>query len=128
MGMYSMKFHEVAKYFLNPPLMPVNHLTVLVNKRTWDSLPDDLKIALEQAFIIAGMQITANQNWTGEQWGLNKMKEEAGVTVNELKGEDLKKAKQIAYELWEEEAKKSPEAKKLVEMVKDYQRTMGYMD
>lgn len=126
MGMHSMKFHEVAKYYLNPPLMPVNHLTILVNQRAWDSLPDDLKVALEMAVVRAGLDMTAHQNWTGENWGLNQMAK-AGVTVNQLTGADLQKAEEVAYALWEEEAKKSPEAAELVNMQKDYLRTLGYM-
>lgn len=126
MGMYSMKFHEVCKNFLWPPLMPVNHLTVLVNKKTWDSLPPDLQVALEQAMIKAGMDMTYHQNWTGEQWGLSKMAQK-GVKLNVLKGADLAKAEEVAYSLWDEEAKKSPEAAELVGMIKSYMKEMGYM-
>ncbi|MCJ8500869.1 TRAP transporter substrate-binding protein DctP [Desulfatitalea alkaliphila] len=127
MGMHSMKFHEVAKYYLYPSLMPINHLTVLVNQKAWDALPEDLQVALEQAVVRAGMDITAHQNWSGEQWGLRQMAK-AGVTINHLTGEDLKKAEEVAYGLWEEEAQKSPEAAELVGMMKDYMRTMGYME
>ena len=126
MGMYSMKFHEVAKYFLYPPIMPVNHLTILVNERAWKSLPDDLKACLEEAMVRAGLDMTAHQNWTGEQWGLNQMYK-AGVTLNELQGADLAKAQQVAFDIWDEEAKKSPECATLVKMQKDYLRTLGHI-
>jgi TRAP-type mannitol/chloroaromatic compound transport system substrate-binding protein len=126
MGMYSMKFHEVCKYILYPPIQPVNHLTVLVNKKTWDSLPKDLQVMLEEAFIKAGMDMTYHQNWTGEQWGLTQMAKK-GVKVNALTGEDLAKAEEVAYAIWEEEAKKSPEAAQLVNMIKDYMKELGYM-
>ena len=124
MGMYSMKFHEVAEYFLWPPVNPINHLTVLVNEKAWKSLPDDLKVILEQAMVRAGLDMTAHQNWTGERWGLSQM-EKAGVTINELKGADLQKAEEVAFQIWDEEAKKSPECAELVRMTKDYLRTMG---
>jgi TRAP-type C4-dicarboxylate transport system substrate-binding protein len=126
MGMYSMKFHEVCKNFLYPPLMPVNHLTVLVNKKSWDALPADLKAILEEGMIKAGLDMTAHQNWTGEQWGLNKMAEK-GVKMNVLKGADLAKAEEVAYAIWDEEAKKSPESAELVKMVKSYMKEMGHM-
>lgn len=50
-----------------------------------------------------------------------------GVTINELKGNDLEKAQEVAFQIWDEEAKKSPECAELVKMTKDYLRTMGYI-
>ena len=128
MGMYSMKFHEVCKYFLYPPLMPVNHLTILVNRKAWDSLTDDLKPILEFAFIKAGLDMTAHQNWTGEQWALNVMMKKHKVTMNELKGNDLKVAEKAAFAIWDDEAKKSPSCAELVGKVKDYMKVLGHME
>jgi TRAP-type mannitol/chloroaromatic compound transport system substrate-binding protein len=128
MGMYTMKFQEVCKYFLYPPLMPVNHGTILVNQKAWDSLTDDLKQMLELGFIKAGLDMTNNQNFTGEQWGLNVMQKKYGVKVNTLSGEDLKRAHQVAYQIWDEEAKKSPSCAELVEKIKDFMKTMGHVD
>lgn len=128
MGMYSMKFHEVCKYFLNPPLMPVNHMSVLVNQKAWDSLSPDLKQMLEFGFIRAGLDMTNHQNFTGEQWSLNEMKRKHKVTINTLTGNDLKAAKKAAYEIWDEEAKKSPSCAELVQKIKDFMKTMGHMD
>ncbi len=125
-AMHSVKFHEVAKNFLWPPIMPINTANVIVNERAWNSLPADLKVALEQAVIIAGLNHTYHQNWTGEQWGLTQMKK-AGVKINELKGAELGKAEKVAHALWEKEAKRSPASAKLVNMTKNYMRTMGYM-
>lgn len=125
-AMHAVKFHEVAKYFLSPPIMPINCANVIVNQRAWDSLPDDLKVILEHALMKAGMDHTLHQNWTGEAWGLEQM-DKAGVTINYLTGDDLKKAQKVAFELWEDEAKRSPASAKLVEMIKDYMKTMGHI-
>src|SRR4030042_3699168 len=120
MGMYSMKFHEVGKYFLSPPLMPVNHMTVLVNQKAWDSLPSDLKPILEFGFIKAGLDMTNHQNFTGEQWGLNEMQKKHKVTICTLTGNDLKRAQKVAFDIWDDEAKKSPSCAELVQKIKDY--------
>lgn len=125
-AMHAVKFHEVAKYFLVPPIMPVNTANVIVNQKAWDSLPSDLQAALEQAMIIAGLNHTYHQNWTGEQWGLTKMRA-AKVNIVELKGAELDKAEKVAHALWEKEAKRSPASKKLVDMTKDYMKQMGYL-
>ena len=126
MGMLSVKFHEVAKNFLWPPLMPVNTANVIVNQKAWDSLPPDLQVALEQAMLMAGLNHTNHQNWTGEQWGLTKMKE-AGVKINELSDAELDKAEKVAQDLWAIQAKRSPASAKLVDMTKDYMKQMGYL-
>jgi TRAP-type mannitol/chloroaromatic compound transport system substrate-binding protein len=127
MGKYTTRLHEVAKFFLYPPLMPVNSANVIVNQKAWNSLPDDLKAILEQAVIMAGIGHTVHQNWTGERWGLVQL-QKSGVTMNYLEGEDLKKAEEVAFKLWEVQAKRSPASKKLVEMKKDYLKTMGYLE
>jgi TRAP-type C4-dicarboxylate transport system substrate-binding protein len=124
--MHAVKFHEVAKYFLWPPLMPVNTANVIVNQKAWDSLPPDLQEALEQAMIMAGLNHTYHQNWTGEQWGLTKMRA-AKVNIVELKGAELDRAEKVAHDLWEKEAKRSPASKILIDMTKDYMNQMGYL-
>ena len=125
-GLYAMKYYEVAKYILYPPLMPVNHSVTLVNKKAWDSLPDDLKSILEQAIIKVSMEFTAHQQWIGDVWSLNKLVRDHGVTKNEFTGKDLEIAQKAAMEIWEEQYKISPEAAKLIEMIKDYMRELGH--
>ena len=94
--------------------------------KSWNALPKDLKAALETGMIKAGLDFTNHQNWTGEQWAINKMAKR-GLKVCELKGAELAKAQQAAYEIWDQEAKKSPEAAELVKMIKSYMKEMGYM-
>jgi TRAP-type mannitol/chloroaromatic compound transport system substrate-binding protein len=125
-AMYSLKFHEVAKYYLQPDLQPVNHVSVLINMKSWNALPKDLQVALEMGMIKAGLDFTNHYNWTGDQWAIKKMSQK-GLKVCELKGAELVKAQQAAYEIWDSEAKKSPEAAELVKMVKSYMKEMGYM-
>ena len=42
-GMFDLSFHEVAKYYTLPKVNVPAYLTLLVNKKAWDSLPKDLK-------------------------------------------------------------------------------------
>ncbi|MBA7548428.1 Monocarboxylate 2-oxoacid-binding periplasmic protein [subsurface metagenome] len=127
MGNYSMGFHEVCKYFLYPPLMPLNSANAIVNMDAWNSLPDDIKGILEMALKEVGLDFAAHSNITGEAWSLNKMDQEYGVTLCELTGDDLKKAEEAAFEIWDEQAALSPRCAQYVEMIRDYMRTMGYV-
>ena len=128
MGMYSMKFHEVCKYFLLPALMPQNHLPFLVNMDVWNETPEDIKAITEFAFIKLGFDFTFHQNWTLEKWSINDMVQNHGVTVCELTGEDLRKAEEAAFEIWDEQAAISPNCAEYVEMKRDYMRTLGYIE
>ncbi len=82
--MYSLKFHEVAKYYLQPDLQPVNHVSVLINMKSWNALPKDLQVALEMGMIKAGLDFTESLHWTGDQWAIKKMSQK-GLKVCELK-------------------------------------------
>lgn len=126
-AMHSLNFQEVAKYYFTPPIQPVNHAAAIVNMKSWNSLPPDLQAILETAMIKAGLDFTNHQNWTGENWAIIQMGKEGG-SLSEMKGADLQKAREVAYEIWEEEAKRSPEAAKLVKMIKSYMKEMGHMD
>lgn len=126
-AMYTLNFHEVVKNYLCPPLMPFNVANVIVNQRAWNSLPDDLKVILEKGLIVAALGHTNHQNWTGEQWGRDQMKK-AGVSMNWLEGDDLKRAQEVAFKLWDKQSERSPASAKLIDMIKDYMKTMGYLE
>lgn len=126
MGMWSMKFHEVAKHYFGPAVIPVACANVIVNKKVWDSMPKDIQNILENAFAMAGVEFTNHQNWTGEQWGLNKMKA-TKVQIHELKGADYEMGLKAAIEIWDEIAKRDEASAKLVAMKKDYMKQMGYL-
>jgi len=128
MGNYSMGFQEVCKYFLYPPLMPLNTSNAVVNMDSWNPLPDDIKGILEMALKEAGLDFAAHSNITGEKWALTQMEKEYGVTLCELTGDDLKKAEEAASEVWDEQAAISPGCAQYVEMIRDYMRTFGYID
>ncbi|WP_420011518.1 C4-dicarboxylate TRAP transporter substrate-binding protein [Tateyamaria sp.] len=79
---FGFKFHEPAPYYtlVGFGAMPVNALTM--NKRKFDSLPEDMqKIMME---VGAEYEAQAGAKLNGRQaWGLNGLKE-AGATITEL--------------------------------------------
>jgi len=58
---------------------------------------------------------------------LAKVQKEKGVKVLVLPPEEQKKITEVAVKIWEEEAKRSPENAKAVEMLKEFLKSLGYL-
>jgi len=125
-GAVSTRLTEVAKNYLLPQLLPVCTGNIIVNKKAWDSLPKSYQLILEEGLKAVGMQFSANQNWTGEKWSMKYLVEKQGGSVIEWKGKDLEIAKKIGFEIWDEEAKRSPAGAEYVSKMRDYMKVMGY--
>jgi TRAP-type C4-dicarboxylate transport system substrate-binding protein len=126
-GYYDMKFFEVAKYFYNPPFASSMTCNTLINQRLWDSLPDDLKAILEVATRELSLWM-ANNYVDQDMKKLALAKEQYGVKVITLPDSDMKVFGAAAQKLWDEYAKKGPECKKAVEILKQYHKDAGYSD
>ncbi len=47
---YQLGFYEIAKYYVGPAMhQPSTMLELIINKKEWNSLPDDLKVIVEEA-------------------------------------------------------------------------------
>lgn len=118
-----MGFYQVAKYFIYPGFrsMPVGDFTV--NIKEWNKLPADIKQILR----------TAVREWCWDQVekvaieDMNSVIEmkEKGITPVAWSEEDIARMRDVVQEVWDEWAKKSPMAKKVVEAQKDWLRELG---
>jgi len=119
---YSMlKFYEQAKYYNTTPIINPIMETVFINQKLWDSMPDNLKAILETGILKL-------------RWGFytDALGEEMKIRNTIFKGkltsfppEDIAKITEAAVEIWDEEAKKSPECAQAVEMIKELNRMAG---
>jgi len=118
-----MGFYQVAKYTNYPGFhsMPVGDFTV--NMKEWNKLPDDIKQILK----------TACREWCWDSIeriaiddirALKEMKEK-GITVLTWSDEDLNNVRAVAMEIWDEYAKKSPMAKKVIDSQKAWMKELG---
>lgn len=118
-----MGFYQVAKYTNYPGFhsMPVGDFTV--NMKEWNKLPDDIKQILK----------TACREWCWDSIeriaiddirALKEMKEK-GITVLTWSNEDLNNVRAVAMEIWDEYAKKSPMAKKVIDSQKAWMKELG---
>lgn len=107
---------EVAKYMYPLPLAGAQVLPILVNKRAWNKLPDDLKDVVRQAAVMhAEAQLTKSKQWEGE-----------AVSEMEAKGlkwsPDASEADRLAWSkagesLWGDYSKADKYSKKLIDIL-----------
>jgi TRAP-type mannitol/chloroaromatic compound transport system substrate-binding protein len=118
-----MGFFQVAKYFNYPGFhsMPVGDF--VVSLEAWNQLPGDIKQILK----------TAAREWSwdtiervavADVTAVKEMKAK-GITPVEWSEEELAKIRAVAVNVWDEYAKKSPMAKKVIDSKKAWLKELG---
>ncbi len=104
----SMGFHDVKKFYHLPGIhQPTGIMEVLINKKRWDELPDDLKAIIKISAQAQALQfglMMADQN----SKDLLKLVKEHGVTVVETPKDLMKEVLKGWDVVAEREAKKNP--------------------
>lgn len=108
---------EVAKYMYRLPLAGAQVLSLVVNQRAWNKLPDDLKAAVnEAAKLHAKAQLEKSREWESE--AVAEM-ESKGLKWSPEPSESDKQAwSQAAETLWDEYAKADKYSKQLIDVLK----------
>jgi len=97
-GNYNNSFHEVAKYYVQPSPLPVPNNFFAINKRAWESLPDDLKAILNEAAVASSFDYLA----LGAMEDAKAMQKmiDAGVQISTIPEDEWLQMEQAARELW----------------------------
>ena len=121
-----MGFFQVAKYTNYPGFHSMPMASFTVNMDEWNKLPDDIKQILK----------TACREWAWDSIeriaiddirALKEMKGK-GVTVQTWSKEDLIRVRAKAMAMWDEFAKKSPMAKKVIDSQKEWLKELKLID
>lgn len=118
--------HDVAKHPVYPGFHSMPLIEVSVNKAKWDSLPDDLKTALEDSV----REFASYQSETVLQRDMEAVEEaKAGgeITVHDWSEEDRAAFRAIARSQWEQAAEASENSKKVYETLTTYLVDKGLM-
>lgn len=118
------KYYEVAPYINITPLIDPITDTLLMNKKLWDKMTPEMRAAIQAA---------ADQaRWSWYAWGEN---ESLAVLDEIFKGKvttfpeaDRKAMVKAAVAIWDQEAKKSPEAQQGVDILKGFAKAMGRLE
>ncbi len=123
-GSYSMKFYELNKYHLRPALNIAGTDIWLINKKALSKIPEDIQkillSTLDEHFFLR-----TNQYIYLEDKTLSKAQKEQGVKLITLPPEEYAKMQVEARKMWDEVAKKGPQCAKAVQMLKDFNKSMG---
>lgn len=123
-GSASMGFYELNKYHLRPPLNIAGTDIWLINKKALAKIPEDIQkillSTLDEHFFLRSNQYIYLENKT-----LSKAQKEKGVELITLPPGEYAKMQKAALKMWDDVAEKSPECAKAVQMLKDFNKSMG---
>ena len=120
-----MGFYQAAKYYYYPGWHePGTYLEYFFNKKAYESLPKDLQHILDAACM-------ENEQWTLTQFdaqngaALQTLINKHKVEVIQFPDDVLAALRKMAVEVVQEEAAKSPMAKKVAESFANFQKVVG---
>lgn len=113
--------YQAAKYYYYPAWHePATTVTLIINTKAWEELPDDLKVCVEMA-------CAESVSWTlakaDVQNGpiLKDLVENKGVQLRKFPNDVIKKLHQITDETMAEESSKNANFKKVYDSIKKFQ-------
>ncbi|MBW1679066.1 MAG: TRAP transporter substrate-binding protein DctP [Deltaproteobacteria bacterium] len=123
-GSNSMGFYDISKYHLKPSLNIAGTDIWLVNQKALGKLPEDIQkillATLEEHFFLR-----TNQYIYLEDKTLIKVEKEKGVKVLTIPPKEYAKMQRAAMKIWDDVAKKGPACAKAVQMLKDFNKSLG---
>ncbi|KAF0158091.1 MAG: extracellular solute-binding protein family 7 bacteria [Syntrophaceae bacterium] len=126
-GALTMKLPEVAKYYIQPDLAMSGTDVIIINKDAFNALPKDLQTILDKA--LKDRVYQRSEEYIGEEKkALETMIKDYKVTVSTLEPADQKIMMVAAMKQWDKVAAKDAESAKAIGMLKDYLRTLKYID
>ena len=117
-----LKWHEVAPYWLFGGQNDVVPGNILVNMKSWNALPDNLKKVLKDAAEKYYHELL--KIYLVEMEKVAKLVKEGKVKRVALDADCEKKHDETAYKLWDKIADRDPVASKANQMVKDWRKTL----
>ncbi len=115
-----MGFHKIAPYYYTGWHEPATELQFMINKKSWNKLPEDLQEILRVAMRTAAYDMTIQSHYaSGENWATMKS-EFPDIQVKTFPEEVLQKLEQSNKKLLAEMAAKDPLAKEIINSQASY--------
>ena len=123
-GSASMGFYDINKYHFRPALNIAATDIWLINKNALKKIPEDLQKILLST-LNEHFYLRTNQYIYLEGKTLAKFQKDKGVELITLPPKEYAKMQVAARKMWDEVAKKGPQCAKAVQMLKDFNKSMG---
>lgn len=116
---YSLKLHEVAKYWWAPGWHQSGGVNgVMINMDAWNSLPEEYKVAFETAAKLCAADSMAEYAW--EDFKATKTMLESGVQVNFYPEEDLALIRQYVQDATKQMMADNPDYAHVIDSMNAY--------
>lgn len=109
------KYYEAARFFNKTPVLNPIVDTLIINDDLWNNLDDDLKNIVNEAS--AKLRVSY-YNWLASE-DEKTIEELFRNTSTEFSDEDISAMKEAALKIWEQEAQRSTNNKKAVDILKN---------
>ncbi|MDD9799314.1 MAG: TRAP transporter substrate-binding protein [Gammaproteobacteria bacterium] len=117
--------HDIARHPVYPGFHSMPLIEVSINKRTWDSMPEDLQNLLEISVNHMALDMTSQLFMKDLEAVADARKQ--GVTIHDWSQEERAKFRAIAKERWAKVAGRSANAKKVFDSLTNYMTTQGLL-
>ena len=126
-SMYPLKFHEVTDYYSQPNVLYLDWNSSFMNLNLWEELPEDLQAVLYYAARELGDH-SGRISEHGATEYLDIVKKDYGIEVTWLPESDMNEMAVVSKSCWEKLEEKDDYCARGVKMLKDYLRSLGYID
>lgn len=116
----AMGFHKVAPYYYTGWSKPSGEGQYLINKKKLEALPEDLKAILESAIKITARELLDESNDANAKVWAQMQKEYPHIKINHFPKEIMTALKLSAQEVEEEQARKDPLYREILESQRSY--------
>lgn len=116
----AMGFHKVAPYYYTGWSKPSGEGQYLINKKKLEALPEDLKAILESAIKITARELLDESNDANAKIWTQMQKEYPHIKINHFPKEIMTALKNSAQEVEEEQARKDPLYREILESQRSY--------
>lgn len=117
-----LKWYEVAPYWIMGGQNDAVEGNILVNMKSWKSLPPDLQKVLSDA--AADYYKVLLQVYEKEMKKVEKLVKAGKVIKSPIDQACEESCRKVAYEIWDEVAKKDPVSAKAIDMIKKWRKTL----
>ena len=124
---WDLKLHEVAKYWITPPMAGFIGNMVMANPASWNKLPDDIKVIVDYIVFEQHLKYPMDTTYLDAD-ALADMVNNYGVEVCVIPPEETAKMQAVAHQLWDELAEVDAYSAQAIGIMKDFMKLKGYMD
>ncbi len=119
--------HKIAKHPVYPGFHSMPVLDVSINQKTWDSMGSDLQMILTMSVRDFARQMTSSLKMA-DLAAVSKVLARGDVTIHNWSAAERNKFRSIAMTEWEKFSHKSPNAKKVYDLLTKYLADNGMLN